>query len=67
MMWIPTETGAVNSRYVTQIVRTEDGCVLHMVDGTKVRSTLMFEVTDDGRLRTFEPDDLDDDDADVPF
>jgi len=63
-VWIPTKAGAVNSRYVIQIIRDADGCILHMVDGTTVRSAMMFGISDDGRLRPLP--DLDDD-SDVPF
>jgi hypothetical protein len=66
-MWIPTDSGAVNAEHVIQIERTANGCVLRMVDGSTARSAMMFEITDDGELRTLEPEDLDDDDSDVPF
>jgi hypothetical protein len=65
MTWITTVTGCVNSRYVTQIIHDDKGSILILVDGTKVRSPLTYDVID-GKLTVAEPLDDDSDDS-CPF
>jgi hypothetical protein len=62
-MWLPTINGAVNATYVVRIERIGDGSILHLTNGSTVRSTVLFEVID-GQLTVIEPDDGD---MDIPF
>jgi len=64
MKWIPTTDGGVSDAFVIRFVRDADGIVLHMTDGSTVRSTAMFDVVD-GELVVVDP--VDDDDDDCPF
>jgi hypothetical protein len=69
MKWIPVgDGGCVNAAYVVRIVRDVDGSILHLTDGTTVRSFQQFDVVD-GQLTVIEPDDDDDleDDDTIPF
>jgi hypothetical protein len=64
MMWIETLYGACNSAYVIRLERDNGGTLLHLIDGSVVRSNLLFDVVD-GKLELIEPDD--DSDSDCPF
>ncbi len=61
MKWIETVDGAVNALYVVRLVRDGDDTVLHLRDGTTLRSLLEFEVVK-GELIEIEFDD-----DEVPF
>ncbi len=62
MKWIETIDGAVSVLYVVRIVKESDGTVLHLRDGSTVKSRLEFEVVK-GELVEI----VYDDDEDVPF
>jgi hypothetical protein len=64
-MWIKTLYGWCNSAYVVRIERDNGGSLLHLIDGSVVRSNLLFDVDDNGKLEMIEPDD--DDWEDCPF
>ena len=65
MNWIPTIDGCVNADFVIRVERTSDGSILHLTDGTTVKSSVMFEIVK-GELVPIEPV-YDFDDEDVPF
>jgi hypothetical protein len=46
----------LNAHYVIRLERDSDGTVLHLTNGSTVRSTAMLEVVD-GKLTVIEPTD----------